>query len=403
MKTPVTIVGFLLFLSHMGYAHSIQGGSVKPVLAPLENLKRLHLPIHTSDEVTGVGFAYLTPKMQEELLNLNHTQGKCGGFEVLSESESASLSQVNAQLQSLRAAYNQGLSETRGPVRFENLPFRPEIQAAVAEVQPQNIQSLVAWLSSYPTRNEKSAQKNAHVLDLKKKAEEILANWPGTFSVDLIDHTNTQQKSLRVHLTGKTIPQEIVVLGGHHDSTTGWSGASVAPGADDNASGSAGVLEILRVLSLKGPSDRSIELMWYAAEESGLVGSAEIAKSYKAAQKNVIAVLQMDMTAYAGSGSGRITNITDFTNPALQALMKQLNQHYTGLTIIDDKCGYACSDHASWHRQGYPAVLPFEAVTADMNPQIHTKNDVISLLNFDHAAMITRLALAFALELGNIH
>jgi bacterial leucyl aminopeptidase len=401
MKTPTTIMGLLLTIGSLASAHTIEATTNKPVLAPLENLKRLHVPIQASDEVTGVGFAVLNPAQQQELLELNHAQGKCGGFEVLEENEARSLSQAQTQLRSLRTIHNQNLSELNGPVRFEALPFRAETQAAVAEVQPQNLQSMVAWLSSFPTRNERSAEKNAHVLELKQKAEALLVNWPaGSFSVETIDHTNTQQKSLRVRLTGKTKPQEIVVIGGHHDSV---SRNGAAPGADDNASGSAGVFEILRVISAKGPQDRTIEFMWYAAEESGLVGSAEIAKSYKAAQKNVVGVLQMDMTAYMGSGSNRITNITDFTSPVMQALIKQLNQHYTGLTIIDEKCGYACSDHASWHRQGYPAVVPFESLTADMDPQIHTKNDLIGLLNFDHAAQITRLSLAFALELGNLH
>jgi leucyl aminopeptidase len=142
--------------------------------------------------------------------------------------------------------------------------------------------------------------------------------------------------------------------------------------------------------------------MWYAAEESGLLGSAEIAKQYKAQKQDVIAVLQLDMTAYPGAGDMTISNVTDFTSPWLHDLLKQLNQIYVGLNIVDDKCGYACSDHASWYRQGFSTVVPFESTTRTMNPNIHTREDVVSpKLNFKHSAAITQLSLSFALELAN--
>ena len=104
---------------------------------------------------------------------------------------------------------------------------------------------------------------------MKLKAEAWLKDWPGVWKTELVSHTSTQQKSLKVTLQGSSRPHEIIVLGGHHDSTTSsWGGGGgKAPGADDNASGSSSLLEILRILTGMPQSERTIELMWYAAEE----------------------------------------------------------------------------------------------------------------------------------------
>jgi leucyl aminopeptidase len=67
-----------------------------------------------------------------------------------------------------------------------------------------------------------------------------------------------------------------------------------------------------------------------------------------------------------------------------------------------DECGYACSDHASWTNAGYPASMPFEAHTRDMNPHIHSDLDTLSASdeNASHALKFARLTAAFMAELA---
>ncbi|MGZ5278520.1 MAG: M20/M25/M40 family metallo-hydrolase [Pseudobdellovibrionaceae bacterium] len=406
MKAPLVIFSALTFASPLAISHPIgqEVFSSKPVLASLEDLKQIQAPIWAADEVTGIGFTYLTPELQSRLQAQSHLKGKCGGFEALDANEFNSLTRVQNELQKLRSLHNQNESARLGPMRTTVIQRRPMIDTALSNVQQTNLHEFVSWLSSFKSRNEKSAQASQHVVEMKAKADSFLKNWKGQWKTELVQHTSTQQQSLRVTLTGSTRPEEIVVLGGHHDSVASFFGGAngAAPGADDNASGSANLLEMLRILSEQGPSERTIEFMWYAAEESGLLGSAEIAKAYKAQKKDVVAVLQLDMTAYPGSGEMTISNVSDFTSPWLHELMRQLNQLYVGLKIIDDPCGYGCSDHASWYRQGYSTVVPFESLTATMNPNIHTVKDIVSpRLNFKHSAAITQLSLAFALELAN--
>ncbi len=394
-----------VFLSFPSFSHQLENWKTQPVLASIEDLKQIKAPIWASDELTGVGFSYLTPEMQIQMQNQSHMKGKCGGFEVLPSSEVQTFSSVLKELDLLRQQYLKDQSYFKGPVQFKKILTKPAIEEALSHVQATNLHEMVSWLSAFPSRNEKSAEKNAHVEEMKVKAEAWLKNWSGVWKTELITHTQTLQKSLKVTLQGTTRPQEIIVLGGHHDSTvSSWNGGgSRAPGADDNASGSANLLEILRILTEMPPSERTIEMMWYAAEESGLVGSAEIAKNYKADKKDVVAVLQLDMTAYPGSGEMTIANITDFTSPWLHNLIKQLNEtYYVGLKVVDDKCGYACSDHASWYRQGYSTAVPFESTSKKMNPDIHSAKDLVTPeLSFKHSAAITQLSLAFALELAN--
>ncbi len=377
-----------------------ESSNLTPALASLADLEKLNIPIHAKDEVSQVGLAILSEDMKFKLQELSHAQGKCGGFEALPEDESF----INS-LHELR-------NITLRTKNWQRIPWHPmqskEPQSAIVDalamIQETNLHETVTWLSSFKNRNEKDPKGSEHIYQMKLQIEQMLQSYPSPWSVDIISHNRTKQKSLRVRLEGKSRPQEVIVMGGHHDSINhSWSGdRTLAPGADDNASGSANLLEIVRVLSDQNPLDRTVEIIWYAGEESGLLGSAEIAKEYKQSNIDVVAVLQLDMTLYPGTGEMTISNITDFTNPWLQEFLKQINEVYVGLKILDDKCGYGCSDHASWHRQGFPAVIPFEALSSQMNPKIHTAKDVISpALSFKHSAAIAKLALAFAMELGN--
>jgi leucyl aminopeptidase len=143
--------------------------------------------------------------------------------------------------------------------------------------------------------------------------------------------------------------------------------------------------------------------MAYAAEEVGLRGSQEIATSYANAGVNVVGVMQLDMTNYKGSVND-IYVYTDYTDSAQNTFVTNLIKTYLPtLKVGTDRCGYGCSDHASWTAKGYYASLPFEAAFNQDNPYIHTANDTYanSGNQADHALKFARLALAYAVELGS--
>jgi leucyl aminopeptidase len=148
---------------------------------------------------------------------------------------------------------------------------------------------------------------------------------------------------------------------------------------------------------------RSIHFVAYAAEEVGLRGSQDIARAFKQGGATVMGVLQLDMTNYKGSAND-IVLFTDYTDSKQNAFLAQLVTAYLpGLKLGYDKCGYACSDHASWHAQGFPTSMPFESSFARDNPAIHTAKDTYANSGGQaaHALKFARLAAAFAIELGS--
>lgn len=395
----------LLFAASSAMAHvsPLENFESKPILADLNDLRALNIPILAKDESVNVGYAVVTPMMQYRIQERSHSVGKCGGFEDLSQDVVLQAKGFDHILKSM--AQNKAANDLyeKGPFRSLALTNDVKIEQALGEVREDNLRAYVQWLSSFPNRFNKDASPNKHIGDMKLRLEAMLSNSLIPYEISEISHSSTPQNSLRVRLLGSERPHEIVVLGGHLDSINqGWGGDKQAPGADDNASGSANLIEALRILMEKDQPKRTIEFFWYAGEESGLLGSAEIAKQYKAEKKDVIAVLQLDMTLFPGSGEYTIGSMTDFTSAWLRDYLKAMNTTYLNAKIVDDKCGYGCSDHASWNRQGYPALMPFESSFRGSNKNIHTAKDVISPeLNFKHSAVYTKIAIVMAMDLGN--
>ena len=196
---------------------------------------------------------------------------------------------------------------------------------------------------------------------------------------------------------------EIVVLGGHLDSIASWSGEDArAPGADDNASGIAVLTEALRILAEAGfRPERTVQFIGYAAEEVGLRGSQDLARQYAQQGRKVAGVIQFDMTNFKGSPE-EIYLLSDNVDPGLSALLGRLIDAYIGVRWSATNCGYACSDHASWTRSGFPASAAFESSMDDMNGNIHSARDTLANSggNAAHSVAFAKLAVAFAAEVA---
>lgn len=64
------------------------------------------------------------------------------------------------------------------------------------------------------------------------------------------------------------------------------------------------------------------------------------------------------------------------------------------------KCGYACSDHATWYQNGYNSAIAFETEMNKYDPYIHTPNDTMSQVSLSHMTDFAKLSVAFAVELA---
>lgn len=393
------IVTGLILASPFTRAYVTTSNTIMPVFADLHLLKGIGVPIFYSDPQINLGFSYLTPDAQQRLSVLAHRYGKCGGYEVIQDFDPSVSRNVAVHMSYLKARLRRDKLWASGPMSKVQIPFRPEIATATQAASKDQLIKWVNWLAAFPNRYNKAAEPNAHVVQLKGLIEQMRLRSKRQVTVTTIDHKRTKQKSLRVTLPGTTRADEIVVLGGHLDSIS-FDGDR-APGVDDNASGSSNLLEALRVLMAQKQSARTIEIFWYAGEESGLLGSAEIAAEYKTAGKKVVGVLQLDMTLFPGNGQRTIASMTDFTSAWMRSILVELNTHYIKAQLTEDRCGYGCSDHASWFRQGFHTLMPFESSMRKMNQAIHTKNDIVSSkLNFDHSLLFSQIAISLAMELS---
>ena len=213
------------------------------------------------------------------------------------------------------------------------------------------------------------------------------------------------QNSIIVRINGtSTTDNGVVIISAHQDSTNMWPFLP-APGADDDGSGTVTILEAYRALLASNfLPERTVEFHWYSAEEGGLLGSQQVAKDYEARQTNVVAMSQFDMTAWVKKGTREeVGIITDFVDPALTRFNMDLVETYLSIPYVETKCGYACSDHASWSKIGAPAAFTIESEFANSNKLIHSVNDRIdasSEFSFSHMLEFSKLAVAFAVELG---
>lgn len=73
---------------------------------------------------------------------------------------------------------------------------------------------------------------------------------------------------------------------------------------------------------------------------------------------------------------------------------------YGDMDWVETKCGYACSDHASANKAGYPSAFVIESEFKDSNPHIHSTDDTTKELNFDHMLRHAKMTLGFAYELA---
>lgn len=214
-----------------------------------------------------------------------------------------------------------------------------------------------------------------------------------------------KQDSLVIHLKGQDSTLPAVVSGAHMDSIVSFSATGNQPGADDDGSGSAGVFEVLEALLSSGTKlKRDVYFIFYSAEEWGLVGSKKVVNHFVANKIPVRAVLHMDMIGYKSpKDAQKMYFISDNSNPAFAGFGKEVAKAYLGYEDKDvgsTACGYACSDHASWHKAGFATFFPFEASFSNYNKNIHSVNDTIDKLDFDHAVSFVKLTAATLTEMA---
>lgn len=315
---------------------------------------------------------------------------RCGGF-VAHES----LADAELYTQKLNSVSQLASTSSFASYTIDNATT---VNALLSSINASELTDTVNSMMNFHNRYY-SVQSGVDAAQWLRNHWQQIASSRSDISVEYFNHSFSQS-SVVVTIPGAEKADEIVVIGGHLDSINQSNPSNGrAPGADDNASGIAVLTQALKaIVDNNYQPQRTIQIMGFAAEEVGLRGSKDIAQSYKSQAKNVVGMVQFDMTGNNGSSTD-IVMMTDYTNsPQNQYLSQLLDAYQPSVSYGFDQCGYGCSDHASWYQQGFAASMPFESRMSDINPLIHTSND--SQFDAQHASKFAKLAVSYLAEMA---
>jgi len=199
------------------------------------------------------------------------------------------------------------------------------------------------------------------------------------------------------------------LFGAHYDSTNKDAlnytmGASLsAPGADDDASGVAAVIELATVM--KSLSIQStVKFVAFGAEEAGLNGSRAFAIAERASGESYIDTVIMDMVGYRAGAQNKVTLFTNHPGVGIPGGIEHaVAEHGLNLSIdLVPSAAYAFSDHYPFLEQGYPTTAILEEFVNGwpVNPYYHTENDTSEHISVEQMENVTRAVMAAFLELG---
>jgi hypothetical protein len=182
-------------------------------------------------------------------------------------------------------------------------------------------------------------------------------------------------------ITGTTLPNEIILLTAHLDDVPGYG---MAPGADDNASGSVALLLAADILS-EYRFARTLRFVFFTGEEQGLLGSQQYAAKVHGEGENIVAVCNLDMIAW-DSLDGPVMRLHTRNGSAedqgiAEVFTNVVTAYNLNLTPVIETDGNSASDHASFWAQGYPAILAIEDNRNDFNRYYHSVSDRLYHLN----------------------
>jgi hypothetical protein len=297
------------------------------------------------------------------------------------------------------AALRATKARSRRRVVFESArvaaaPPDPVIQQVVNRISRQSYEADLSQLVGFNTRNSISPQYAA-ACDFVDRQLAALGYTTSRQAIE-IDGSPSQNVIASRSGSGPGSRGEVLVSA-HLDSISlEGNAASPAPGADDDGSGSAGVIEMARALK-DHHGHHDLKLVLFGGEEQGLFGSKQFVGALTAAARAKIrVVVHMDMIGSLNSSSptvlleGAVVSQAEIDGLAAAAAT------YTGLSVQTSLNPFN-SDHVPFIRKNVPAVLTIEG-TDDANHAIHSPRDTIDRINFDLALEILRMNTAFVAD-----
>lgn len=256
-----------------------------------------------------------------------------------------------------------------------------DVQEIVDQIDEGSYQGMIQSLENFVTRNARTSQYHdaclwaRNTLESYGLAAEIQEFWADAWwGEDFLSYNVVAEQP------GVEYPEQVYIICGHLDSTAGSTHIpeSVAPGADDNASGSGGAIEAARVMSQYSFA-YTIRYICFGAEEMGLCGSYAYAQAAAQAGEQILGVINFDMILYDGDFDGGVYMPYDNqSQPLAQAFADAAAMYVPALDIQTEyNPGSSYSDHYPFWVSGYPAILGIEDDFYG-NPYYHTTSDLLA-------------------------
>ncbi|SFE04276.1 M28 family peptidase [Nitrosomonas sp. Nm166] len=265
----------------------------------------------------------------------------------------------------------------------------PEIAALVALVSQARLRDTLTKLTDFRTRHSLTAEFSAAADWMKVELEAIgFAVSKRKISVGTGDSFNVIADK-----AGMGANRRLVIVTAHLDSvnTVGGSTAT-APGADDNGSGTAGILELGNILAAQ-PAEHDLRLILFGGEEQGLHGSQQYVASMDQGDRNRLdSVINMDMIATLNTSALTVLLEGAAVSQALIDDLSDAAHDYTLLTVQTSLNPFA-SDHVPFINASLPALLTIEGADS-ANPNVHTVNDTIDHIHYGLVSEILKMNLA---------
>lgn len=295
-----------------------------------------------------------------------------------------------------------------------------EIEAVLARLSADSMQADVERLVAFETRFMGSDSNRAAVEWLVERFEgmgyaatrdSFVVNVDRTVSGKTYVLNDLTQVNVVASREGLLTPKRKLVIGAHYDSISldrEQVDQDVAPGADDNATGVAAVLEMARLLKDTRTSS-TVEFVLFGSEELGLIGSGAHADVALEAGDDIVLMIGMDIlgtrsTTFADAftidtSSRNLSIAEDVADAAEQFTSVFSRDGGSGSRIRVTASGCRCSDHQSYLDRGFPAIGVFQFFT-NPSPHINMSTDTIDKVDIGYAGEITRAALAGALRVA---
>ncbi|WP_313805953.1 M28 family metallopeptidase [Flavobacterium sp.] len=219
-------------------------------------------------------------------------------------------------------------------------------------------------------------------------------------------------ENIWAYIEGSEKPEEVLVISAHYDHV-GMKNGEIYNGADDDGSGTVGVMEIAKAF-MKAKKDghgpkRSILFLHVTGEEHGLHGSRYYSDNPLFPIKNTIANINIDMIGRRDNLNPNDNNYiyvigSDRLSSELHTLNEEANKKYVNLRLDykyndrnDPEQIYYRSDHYNFAKKGIPAIFFFNGIHDDY----HKPTDEVDKIEFDALTKRAKLAFALAWELAN--